>query len=480
MHVARAATVLALFSNVWLPAQAGDAPSAPGPRGFVLCMADDQGYGDVGFRGHPHLRTPVLDEMAATGVNFERFYAAAPVCSPTRASVLTGRHPARMGCFRWGHRIRPEESTLAEALRAVGYATGHFGKWHLGSVRAGDPTSPGENGFEEWVSSPNFYDNDPLMSRGGEVVRLHGESSMVTVEAALEFIGRAVERKRPFLAVVWFGNPHVPHRPSAELEALYEDLPPRERRYLAEVTGIDRAMGRLRRGLRRLGVARDTLVWYTSDNGSRPPGSAGGLRGRKGTLFEGGIRVPAMIEWPAGLPEPRRIGVPCCTTDVFPTVLALAGVRPEREVLPLDGIDLSPLLRAGRSSPPGIVRFTRRTLGFWDVPVPGRPVRSEKILRALAADPEALPADVVPPPAVPEGLAALPGPAAWIEGRYKLLRRPMADGTMRETLYDLQRDPTERVDLARERAGRLAAMRERLLAWQRSVCDSLGGADYRS
>ncbi|MBI3280420.1 MAG: sulfatase-like hydrolase/transferase, partial [Acidobacteria bacterium] len=173
---------------------------------IILCMADDQGWGDVGYRGHPVLKTPVLDQMASSGLRFERFYAAAPDCSPTRGSVLTGRHPNRYGCFSWGHTIRPREVTIAEALRTAGYATGHFGKWHVGTVRADGPVAPSNSGFDEWLSSPNFFENDPLMSRKGKAIQTRGEGSQVVVDAALDFIRSASARKQPFLAVVWFGS----------------------------------------------------------------------------------------------------------------------------------------------------------------------------------------------------------------------------------------------------------------------------------
>src|SRR5690606_35491207 len=120
-----------------------------------------------------------FDEAAAAGLRFDRFYAAAPVCSPTRASVMTGRHPNRMGVFKWGHPIRPQEITIAEALKAAGYATAHFGKWHLGSVRNASPVHPGRNGFDEWLSAPNFYDNDAILSHRGKAVQTKGESSVV-------------------------------------------------------------------------------------------------------------------------------------------------------------------------------------------------------------------------------------------------------------------------------------------------------------
>ena len=128
---------------------------------IVLCMADDQGWGDMAYNGHPILKTPNFDAMAASALRFDRFYAAAPVCSPTRGSVMTGRHPNRFGCFKWGYTLRPQEITIAEALKTAGYVTGHFGKWHLGSVRKGSPVNPGASGFDEWFSSPNFFDNDP-------------------------------------------------------------------------------------------------------------------------------------------------------------------------------------------------------------------------------------------------------------------------------------------------------------------------------
>ncbi len=158
------------------------------PPNIVLCMADDQGWGDMAYNGHPVLKTPHFDAMAREALRFDRFYAAAPVCSPTRASVMTGRHPNRFGCFKWGHSLRPQEVTIAHTLKKAGYVTGHFGKWHIGSVCKGSPVNPGACGFDEWFSAPNFFDNDPIMSRQGVAVQTQGESSMVTVDAALDFI----------------------------------------------------------------------------------------------------------------------------------------------------------------------------------------------------------------------------------------------------------------------------------------------------
>ena len=188
---------LALAGAIGALATIADAQEQPSKPNFVLVMADDMGWGDVGYNGHPIVRTPVLDAMADQGIRFDRFYAAAPVCSPTRGSVLTGRHPNRFGCFSWGYRIKPQETTIAEALAQAGYVSGHFGKWHLGSVQQGAMTSPGKNGFAHWVSSPNFFENDPLLSNQGSVIENSGESSMVTVEHAVAFIERQSLAERP-------------------------------------------------------------------------------------------------------------------------------------------------------------------------------------------------------------------------------------------------------------------------------------------
>ena len=178
-------TRLAVLLFVCLLPAIGFAAERPN---IILVMADDQGWGDMAYNGHPHVKTPNFDRAAAEGLRFDRFYAAAPVCSPTRASVMTGRHPNRMGVFKWGYPMRPQETTIAEALKTVGYTTGHFGKWHLGSVRKGSPAHPGRNGFDRWLSAANFYDNDSILSDEGKAVPTKGESSMVAADAALDWI----------------------------------------------------------------------------------------------------------------------------------------------------------------------------------------------------------------------------------------------------------------------------------------------------
>ena len=444
---------------------------------IVLCMADDQGWGDVGYRDHPVLKTPTLDEMAATCLRLERFYAAAPVCSPTRGSVLTGRHPNRFGCFSWGHTLRPQEVTVAEALKTVGYATGHFGKWHVGPVRADSPVCPGRSGFDEWFSSPNFFDNDPLMSHNGKVVQAKGESSLVTVQAAIPFIRAAAKRKQPFLAVVWFGSPHSPHRTTDEYRQMYRDQPEKRQHFYGEITAMDRAIGKLRQELRQLGIAQNTLFWYTSDNGALKIGSAGGLSGNKGSLLEGGIRVPCIIEWPTHIREPRVSTVPCGTVDIYPTLLEIVGATVAKQPAPLDGISLVPLI-AGRMTE------RAKPLGFWTHPTRGIPTRSTQLLQELAQEQAgASPASALPPdPGVitqTYPTDSFPGNAAWISGKYKLHRRVPKSGPASYALFDLENDPHEKVDLEEKEPQRVQNLKAELAAWQRSVVNSLNGQDYK-
>ncbi|MBW3539470.1 MAG: sulfatase-like hydrolase/transferase [Planctomycetes bacterium] len=483
-----AVPMLMLSTSGLAQAAEPDAAENRVPRpNFVLLMADDQGWGDVGYNGHPVLKTPALDEMAAAGLRFDRFYAAAPVCSPTRGSVLTGRHPNRFGCFSWGHRLRPQELTVAEALKTAGYTTGHFGKWHLGSVRSGSPVSPGGSGFDEWLSTPNFYENDPLMSRRGTVVEVEGESSVVAVDAALEFIRRAAKDGKPFLAVIWFGSPHTPHVAAEDIRALYRDQPEKLQHYYGEITGIDRAVGKLREALQDLQprwprsferLAHNTLIWYTSDNGAQGPGSTGGLRGRKGSLWEGGLRVPAIIEWPARIAQPRAIDIPCGSVDIYPTLVELAGAKLEEQPQPLDGVSLVPLID-------GKLQERRKPLGFWVYPAKGQPMRSRDLLQQQRVEAAAGEAPTVPAEDRDAGKIAQqyplderPGHAAWIDGRWKLHRLPGRGHDAQFELYDLVADRAETNDVSGEHEEVVVRMQAALDEWQRSVLRSLNGEDY--
>jgi arylsulfatase A-like enzyme len=198
-------------------------------------MTDDQGYGDVAYLGNKEVKTPNLDDMAQSGLRLDRFYTA-PVCSPTRASVLTGRYPTRAGVFSWGHALRPQEQSIAKVLKNSGYQTGFFGKYHLGSIRAEGATSPGAHGFDTWYAAPNFYENDPWMSKNGKPVQLKGEGSDVTVELALAYIESAVKEGAPFIVFIWLGSPHLPHEALDELKSLYPDQPENMKNYYGEMS----------------------------------------------------------------------------------------------------------------------------------------------------------------------------------------------------------------------------------------------------
>jgi arylsulfatase A-like enzyme len=458
----------------------GPRAEAIDPPNVVLVMADDQGWGDTAYNGHPHLRTPNLDALAREATRLDHFHAAAPVCSPTRASVLTGRTPNRMACFRWGHPVRPQEVTLARVLQAAGYRTGHFGKWHLGSVQQDGLCTPGKCGFDEWVSAPNFFDLDPVLSVRGKAVPFAGDSSGVTADLAVRFIRDCAGEKQRFLAVVWFGSPHAPHQALPADREAYAGRPAADRDFLGEITAMDRAVGRLRGELRALGLTDTTALWYCSDNGALPKaGSSGGRRGAKGQVYEGGLLVPALLEWPARYPKPRAVDVPCVTSDIYPTVLEWAGARAGRQP-PLDGVSLVPVLD-GRAASRG------KPIGFWDHPTPGVGTPSKAWMDELLAGQKA-----GREPADPKKLFSdagtiarkyptdtFPGHAAWLDGSWKLHRVEGPEGAgVRWELYDLAADPTESRDLLAGEPGRAAAMKRGLTAWLGSVVRSLNGEDY--
>ncbi|MEM9801289.1 MAG: sulfatase-like hydrolase/transferase [Planctomycetota bacterium] len=411
-------------------------------------MTDDQGWGDVGLRD-PTLRTPELDALFREGVEIPRFYAAAPVCSPTRASVLTGRHPARMGIdgANDGH-LPPGEICLAEALRDAGYRTGFFGKWHLGTLtrdvrdsnRGGRPAQaahyapPWEHGFDVTFATeakvPTF---DPMVRPGteepfgtrywtgpGEAVdasTLEGDDSRLIVERASRFLEECERLDRPAFAVVWLHAPHEPIVASpGPLQRLDLDPDSARARYVACLADVDAQVGALAEALRPLDPA---VLFFCSDNGPEHrdgPGSTAGLRGRKRDLFEGGIRVPAAVWWTMSDPAfegvlRRRARAPAGTVDLFPTALDLAGV--ETAAANLDG-------------------------------------------RSLVTE---------------DGLAARYAfrskrQRAYVHGDWKI---HSADAGESWSLYDIGRDPGEGVDRREEGSDRASTLIEAFRAWERGV-----------
>lgn len=404
---------------------------------IIFVMADDMGWGQTGYRGHPILKTPHLDAMAAQGLRFERFYAGGPVCSPTRAAVLTGRSHDRTGVLSHGYPLRLQERTLPQALRQAGYVTGHFGKWHLNGHRgpgapilADDPRSPGQFGFDEWVSVSNFYDLDPLLSRRGAIEEFRGDSSEIAVAEAVKFLRQHRAGDQPMFAVIWYGSPHSPFKSLEQDRAAFGALNAASANHHGELVAMDRSLGTLRQTLRDLGIAENTLLVFCSDNGGLPeiaPDTVGGLRGHKGSVFEGGLRVPGIIEWPAVI-RPRVTQYPACVMDLFPTVAEIVGLPDSAMLKPLDGISLRPL-------------FDR------ELDERGQPIGFRyQNQRALVSD------------------------------RYKLLTRNLQRGPFQ--LYDLLADPAESRDLSDEQSELLERMKRQLLDWNAGVDASFTGQDY--
>ena len=350
---AKATTLILLVLTWQVLSGAGPLVAADTPPNIILVMADDQGWGQTGYYNNPVLKTPNLDAMAANGLRFDRYYAAAPVCSPTRASVLTGRTNLRTGVLSHGYALRRQEKTIAQALKNAGYTTGHFGKWHLNGLRgpgvpilAEDSHNPGVFGFDEWLSVTNFFDRDPIMSRKGEFIEFEGDSSEIIVDEALKFIGQQAKADKPFLTVIWYGTPHNPFMATAEDTKEFAHLDTASKDQYGELVAMDRSIGALRKGLRNLSIADNTLVWFTSDNGGLPkikPSAVGDLRGFKGSLYEGGLRVPAIVEWPALITKPRVTEFPSVAMDIFPTVAEIVGLPDSVMQQPQDGQSLKGL-----------------------------------------------------------------------------------------------------------------------------------------
>ena len=350
---------------------AASAANAEAKPHIVLVMADDQGWGDVGYNGHPFVQTPALDAMAKAGFVFDRFYAGAPVCSPTRASVMTGRSPIRTKVTNHGRYMRPHEQTIAETLKASGYVTGIFGKVHLGSGQPDSSCNPSGMGFDEWVIGLNFFDNDPYLSRNGKIEHRKGKGSVLAMDDALAFLDKHKSDRQPMFAVVWFPSPHDPHRETPDGPSLYDGE--KQAGYYREITLLDQQVGRLRRGLREMEIADNTILWYCSDNGGLVEATSGG-RKRKGSIYEGGLRVPGIIEWPARRLH-GRTATPACTFDIYPTLLAMAGIAPHTPHL-LDGMDISDIVAgkaASRSKP----------MGFWHGFQQGQSTWSDRIQKAI-------------------------------------------------------------------------------------------------
>ncbi len=404
---------------------------------IVLIMTDDQGWGQTGYYNHPVLKTPNLDAMAANGLRFDRFYAGAPVCSPTRASVLTGRASYRTGVPEHGYPLHLQEKTVAAALKTAGYSTGHFGKWHLNGLRGpgvpvlkDDDHNPSAFGFDQWLTVTNFFDMNPIMSRQGTFVEFQGDSSAVIVKEAISFIRKSVRKKTPFFAVIWDGSPHSPWQASDEDRQAFKGLDEESQHHYGELVAFDRGLGTLRQGLRNLGVADNTLLWYCSDNGGLSkitPETVGGLRGNKGSVWEGGLRVPGIIEWPAVI-KSRVTRYPASTMDIFPTLAHILDLPESVFLNPIEGVSLTPLFE--------------KDLPTRDKPIPFR-YRNR---------------------------------GALVDNHYKLVA---TDWTKDQyELYHLGDDPTESHNIAQTCPDLFNSMKAGYKQWNLSVESSIAGKDY--
>ena len=327
----------------------------------ILIMADDMGWGDAAYNGHPLIKTPALDAMAAEGIKFNRFYSASPVCSPTRMSFLTGRNPHRSGVFTANHGIlRPEETTISEALQGVGYETGHFGKWHLGTMTATEyDANRGEPGNTKEYNPPVLHGYDKVFATESKVPtydpmkhpdtgasygtafwdennnkvtevndNLSGDASKVVMDRVLPFIDDANSNDKPFLAVVWFHAPHKPVVAGPTHRAMYPGQTDKKKHYYGCITAMDEQIGRLRAHLQAEGIADNTIITFCSDNGPEVnvDGTAGNYRDRKRSLYEGGVRVPSVMVWPEKITQQIITDEPFVTSDYFPTILDILDI----------------------------------------------------------------------------------------------------------------------------------------------------------
>ena len=443
-------------------------PSGPN---IIFVMADDLGWGDVGFNGNTVIQTPHLDEMAKNGMRLTRFYTASPLCSPTRGSCLTGRYPWRFGVLA-AHTggMRMAEMTVAEVAHLKKYQTGFFRKWHLGWVKPeerlprGFYSPPWHHGFDEtfattsavptWNPTITPPEDDeakagtpwkggmPYVHNGVEVAdNMEGDDSRVIMDRVFPFIRGAAEKQQPFLACVWFHTPHEPVVAGPEYRKLYAKNGTAKQNYFGAITAMDEQIGRLRGELRKLGIEKNTVVFFTSDNGPSDPlakkgiASAGPFRGHKHTMYEGGLRVPSLVEWADRIAAGTTSDTMCATVDYFPTVVELTGAELGKKAdRPIDGQSLMSVLTGT-----AMERSTPLFFGY------------RRLYKNIDGQ-------------------------ALVENRYKLLRSALPNGEYE--LYDLIEDPAEKNDLAQTMPDILTAMKARMAEFDESCRRSRDGADY--
>ena len=453
-RIGHARTIFVLcfaFAAMLLPGLAVEAATHPN---VVIIFADDLGHGDLGCYGHPQFKTPMLDRMAEEGVRLTDFYVPVPYCAPSRGTILTGRYPFRHGIVRNpcpdaginDVGIADSEITLAEALKTAGYATSCIGKWHLGHK---PEFYPRRHGFDEYLGI--LYSNDmrPVELIDGEkVVEYPVVQATLTkryTERALDFIER--NREKPFFLYLAHAMPHKPLAASEDFykksgAGLYGDV-------MAE---LDWSVGRILAKLDELGLEKQTLVIFTSDNGPWFGGSTGGLRGMKSRTWEGGLRVPMIARWPSRI-EPGRVchGI-AGTIDIFPTILRLADVEVPTDRV-IDGKDILPMLTSDKPSPHQAVvamhgkRLVTVRSGKWKLHVipPAKPLLRNHL-------------DDWVDPRGPDGVTIL----APCE-QYQPRTHPgvlTGDPPQKMMLFDLDADPAEQHNIAKDHPEEVARLKK--------------------
>lgn len=424
-------TVALLLLPCLAAAAVPPASQAPRPN-VVLILADDLGYGDLGCYGAQDIRTPHLDRLARDGVRLTHGYANATVCTPTRAALMTGRWQQRVG-LEWAllanqkeMGLPVEEPSLARMLKESGYATGLFGKWHLGGI---PDLSPNVHGFDAFFGllggNVDFYSHrmrsgERDLWEDGRAIESHGYLTDLITDRAIAFIER--HRERPFFAYVAYNAVHWPFQPPGrpdDVRTAETWLRGTRADYAGMMESMDAGIGRILTALERHGLAPNTLVVFTSDNGGERLSRMAPLFHRKHSLWEGGIRVPYILRWPARLPRDRTVEQPVISMDLTASILAAAGARPPEGRM-LDGMDVLPIL-AGNAAP------AERTF-FWRV---DRKERRQKAVR---------------------------------KGRWKYVLDAES-----ELLFDVADDPGERDDLAHRHPAVLAELRGLLKAWEDEI-----------
>ena len=323
---------------------------------IILIMADDQGWGDLSFNGNTNLKTPHIDAIAKNGVAFENFYVQ-PVCSPTRAELLTGRHFTRLGVYSTsagGERLNLGETTIAEILKKAGYHTAAYGKWHNGMQPPYHPNARGFDDFYGFASGHwgNYF--SPMLEHNGQIVKGNGFLVNDLTAHALSFIDE--NKDDPFFLYLPLNTPHSPMQVPDAYWDRFQDKPldmtyhgeEKEntnftKAALAMVENIDFNVGRISEKLRKLNLEENTIVVYLSDNGPNGWRWNGGMRGKKGSTDEGGVRAPFFIQWKDSIPAGNTVAQIAAAIDILPTLINLTGIEVETEK-PIDGKNLSPLI----------------------------------------------------------------------------------------------------------------------------------------